>query len=146
MFGRADELGHSKGRKRIIAYCGAEGQECYPTLMKRTLFLALLASLTSACGILYTDVRGPRAYRSSTPSEVKAAPTDEIVTGQSCAQSVLFLVAWGDAGYAAACRDALGAHQDSVLYDVKSDAQVTSVLLGIYTKACTRVTGKAARP
>ncbi|MEK7859027.1 MAG: TRL domain-containing protein [Elusimicrobiota bacterium] len=115
--------------------------------MKKLLGLALLVSLTSACGMLYTDVRGPRAYRSSTPSEVKSSPTDTVVTGQACAQSALFLVAWGDAGYAAACRDALGAGMsDWVLYDVKSDSHVKSVLLGIYTKVCTRVTGKAARP
>jgi hypothetical protein len=54
-------------------------------------------------------------------------------------------VAWGDGGYAAAVKNAL-AGRDAILYDVKCDIKVNSVLLGLYTKVCTKVTGKAAKP
>ena len=112
--------------------------------MKKPLLLALLAVALSGCGILYTDIHSARAYRSATPADVKAAPGDETVSGQACNRSVLFLVAWGDGGYAAATKDAVGARA-GFLYDVKSDIKVTSVLLGLYTKVCTKVTGRLAK-
>ena len=31
---------------------------------------------------------------------------------------------------------------DGILYDVKTDVKVTAILLGLYTKVCTRVTGR----
>ncbi|MBI2468432.1 MAG: hypothetical protein HYV62_11555, partial [Candidatus Rokubacteria bacterium] len=90
------------------------------------LTVAGLAILTLAgCGLLYTDVRAPRAYRSATPSDVKAAPTDQTVSGQACYQSLLYLVAWGDAGYAAATANALGGDAAAILYDVKADVKAT---------------------
>ncbi len=112
--------------------------------MKKPLLLALLAAALSGCGLLYTNVHSGRAYRSATPADVKGAPDDEAVSGSACSQSVLFLVAWGDGGYAAATKDALKGRA-GYLYDVKSDIKVTSVLLGLYTKVCTKVTGRLAK-
>ena len=113
--------------------------------MKKALFLALTAAALSGCGMLYTNIHSPRSYRSAVPSEVKAAPTDETLSGMGCSQSVLYLVAWGDGGYGAAVKNAL-AGRDAILYDVKCDIKVNSVLLGLYTKVCTKVTGKVAKP
>ena len=106
--------------------------------------LALCATL-SGCGLLYTDIKVPRGYRTATPAEVKSAPEDPVVTGKACNQSAVFLFAWGDASYAAAVRDALGT-RDGVLYDVRADVKVNAYLLGIYTKWCTVVTAKVAKP
>lgn len=113
-----------------------------PELRRRLLVLA--APLASA-GCLYTDVRVPRAYRSATPADVKAAAADETVTGRACNHTVLYLVALGDAGYAAAAADALKDRRDAALYDVKADTKVTSALLGLYSRVCTVLTGKAGR-
>lgn len=116
--------------------------------MKRALPAAacLLAAALSGCGILYTNVRVPRAYRTAVQSEVKAAPDDPRVEGRACSYSLLYLVAWGDGGYAAAARDALKDQQDRLLYDVKSDVQATAIVLGLYARACTHLTGRAAKP
>lgn len=112
--------------------------------MKRLLALAAAAALLSGCGILYTDVRGPRAYRTATPNDVKASPSDELVEGKACSRAVLYLVAWGDSGYAAASRDALKS-RDGVLYDVKTDVEVQSYLLGLYSRVCTKLTGRVGK-
>lgn len=115
--------------------------------MLRYLVPLVAAALAlSGCGILYTDVKLARAYRTAVPSEVKAAPDDPSVSGKACSRSLLYLVAWGDGGYAAASRDALKEHPDRVLYDVKSDVHAFGVLLGLYTRSCTVLTAKAARP
>lgn len=107
----------------------------------------LLASFAlSGCGLLYTDVKVPRAYRTAVPSEVKAAPDDPTVTGKSCSRSLLYMVAWGDGGYAAAAKDALKEQPERVLYDAKSDFHAFAVLLGLYTRSCTVLTAKAAKP
>ena len=111
------------------------------TLPIAVIFLTLGLS---GCGVIYTNVRLPRAYRSAVPSEVKAAPSDPVVSGKSCNKSALFLFAWGDASYAAAAKNALGSDSDGVLYDVKSDLSAFS-LLGIYTKTCTLLTGKMGK-
>lgn len=109
-----------------------------------SLGLLLAAATLSSCGILYTDIKIPRGYRTSAPSEVKSAPDDPLVTGKSCNRSAVFLFAWGDASYAAAVRDALGA-RDGILYDVRADVKVDAYLLGIYAKWCTVVTGRVAK-
>ncbi|TPW21323.1 MAG: hypothetical protein FD126_807 [Elusimicrobia bacterium] len=106
----------------------------------------LLAVAVSLSGCLYADVRWPRAYRSATPSDVKAAPADPVASGTSCNTSLLYLVAWGDAGYAAAVRAALKDHPEGLLYDVRSDMKVKSYLVGLYSRSCTVVTGRVARP
>lgn len=114
--------------------------------MKRLLLVPLIAGLLSGCGLLYTDIRLPRAYRTAVPSEVKSTPEDPSVKGRACSRSVLYLVAWGDGGYSAAAADALKEHPDRLLYDVKSDRHAFSVLLGLYTRTCTLLTAKAAKP
>ena len=111
----------------------------------RSSLVFVLAALLSSCGILYTDVKVPRGYRSATPADVKTAPDDPTVTGRSCSRSLLWLVAWGDTSYDAALKDALGT-RDGILYDVRSDVKVNAYALGLYTKVCTILTGKAAKP
>ena len=113
--------------------------------LNRLSTLALICAVTSGCGLLYTDVKLPRGYRSATPAEVKASPSDPSVRGESCSRSALFLVAWGDSSYARAVKDALG-DQDGILYDVRADMKVNSYVLGIYTKVCTVISGKVAKP
>jgi hypothetical protein len=111
------------------------------------LSLAVVVGVVVAgCGLLLTDVRVPRAYRSATPGDVKATPGDLTASGEACYQSVLYLVAWGDASYAAATRRALGSAEDATLYDVKADVKATSVLFGLYSRVCTVVTGRIGRP
>ena len=113
--------------------------------MRKSLLLAFSLSLLSGC--LYNNTRIPRSYRSATPSDVKTSPNDETATGQGCSKYVIYLFGWGDAGFAAATRDALkDKPEGSILYDVKSDMKATAFLLGIYTKICTTVTGKVAKP
>jgi hypothetical protein len=111
----------------------------------RALFLLTLAAVLSGCGILYTDVKLPRGYRSAAPSEVKSAPDDPLVSGSSCSRSALWLVAWGDSSYATAVHNALGT-RDGIMYDVRSDMKANAYVLGLYTKVCTVVTGKVAKP
>jgi hypothetical protein len=107
-------------------------------MIRRALLLAPLA----LSGCVFSNIHAPRAYRSATPSEVHASPSDKTVEGRSCAVSLLFLVAWGDEGYAAAVRDALKDDPGGILYDVKSDIKVQAYLLGLYTRFCTEVTGR----
>jgi hypothetical protein len=126
--------------KRLRADGLTAGRRCGSALLLAAAFLL------SGCGALYTNIGTPRAYRSATPADVKSAPSDPVVVGRACARSILFLVAWGDTGYAAATRDALRDHPDDVLYDVRSDMQVRAYALGAYTEVCTIVTGRIARP
>jgi hypothetical protein len=111
----------------------------------RVLVVPLLAAATSACGILYTDTKVPRGWRTAAPSEVKSAPDDPAVRGESCARSVLWLVAWGDSSYDKALKNALGG-RDGIMYDVRSDLKVQAYLIGLYTKECTILTGRVAKP
>lgn len=110
------------------------------------LLPCLLAGALTGCGLLYTNVRVPRAYRTAVPSDVHAAPDDPVVAGRACAYSVLYLVAWGDSGYSAAARDALKDQPGKLLYDVKTDVQASGVLLGLYARSCTHLSGRAAKP
>jgi TRL-like protein family len=116
------------------------------TIITRLVLVALVAVTAIGCGALYTDIRVPRAYRSAAPSDVTATPPDETVVGEACYQGLFFLVAWGDASYAAAARNALGGHTDATLYDVKADQKATTYLVGLYSKVCTVLTGKVGRP
>ncbi len=108
--------------------------------------LPLLSLIAASSGCLYTNTTFPRAYRTAAPSEVKSSSSDPVASGSACSKTLLWLVSWGDAGYAAACRDALKGQPDKILYDVKSDAKVTSFLLGLYSKVCTKLEGKVGRP
>ena len=109
------------------------------------LLLILLTCLAFQ-GCLYTNIHSPRAYRSATPSDVKASATDELVSGEACNQFLLYLVGWGNAGYAAATAKALAGKTDAMLYDVRTDIKIDSHLLGLYTRTCTIVTGRVGRP
>lgn len=111
----------------------------------RLLLIPAAVAATSACGILYTDVKLPRGYRSATPADVKTSPDDPAVSGRACSRSLLWLVAWGDTSYDRALKDALGA-RDGILYDVRSDLKVNAYVLGLYTKTCTVLSGKLAKP
>jgi hypothetical protein len=122
-------------------------------LMRQTRFiwtislLVLVTVLLGGCGILYTDIQVPRAYRSATPIDVTSKASDKIVTGEGCNQSVLFLVAWGNGGYNGAVRNALeNEPPGSILYDVKIDQKAEIYLIGLYTHTCTVVTGKVSSP
>ena len=105
--------------------------------------LVLTACASTPVGILYTDVKVARAYRSPTPNEVEVTNNDPVATGQSCNRGILGLVAWGDGGYQEAVADAVrGQANDKILYDVKSDVDATAILGIVYQETCTRVTGK----
>ncbi len=106
-------------------------------------FISATFLLASLSGCLYTNTYAPNSYRSATPIDVKAAVSDPIVSGMGCTYSALWLVGWGNAGYALATQRALKNDPQGVLYDVKSDLKVTSYLLGLWTRACTIVTGRA---
>ena len=105
--------------------------------MKR--LATVVAWLTSGC--FYADVKTPLAYRAPTVVEAKAAGAAD-VEGIACNQAVLGLIAWGDAGYAAAVADARARSGAAELADIRSDTNFLNVLF-IYTKACTRVTARA---
>ena len=114
--------------------------------MLKVVALGACALVLSGCGLLYTNIRVPYSYESATPSDVHSDKEDPLTTGQSCNRSVLYLVAWGNAGFAAATQQALQAYPKSTLYDVKTDVKVDSYVLGLYTRSCTVVTGRAAKP
>jgi TRL-like protein family len=107
--------------------------------------IALFSLSLGGCGLIYTNVHVPRAYRSATSGDVPNGKTDKIVSGEACNQSVFFLVAWGNGGYAAAVKNALQQEpSNAMLYDVTADARAQSILFGLYTRLCTVVTGKVA--
>src|SRR5437868_4350317 len=111
----------------------------------RQVLPVVLAAALSSCGILYTDIKVPRGYRSASQSEVKASSDDPVATGMACQRSLLFLVAWGDSSYASSVKSALGG-KDGIMYDVKADLKVDAYLLGLYTKVCTVINGRIAKP
>ena len=118
-----------------------------PWSMRAGIILVLAAMLLSGCGLIYTDIQVPRSYRSASPVDVKAKPSDKVVTGEGCNYSLLFLAAWGNGGYVAAVRNALeNEPQDSILYDVQTDLKAQVYLIGLYTRTCTLVRGRVASP
>lgn len=106
----------------------------------------LLSAPLLLSGCLYANVRTPWAYRTATPADVKSGAADPLLEGKACNRSLLFLVAWGDGGYAAAAADALKDRPGAILYDVRADVRVTSVLFGLYSRTCTVLTGRAGSP
>jgi TRL (tRNA-associated locus)-like protein len=99
--------------------------------------------LVVASGCIYTNVVTPLAYRAPTLQEAKAEGAAE-AEGVACDHAVLYLVAWGDAGYAAAVADAKAKSGGTQLADVRADTTFFNVL-GVYQRACTRVTGRVVR-
>ena len=111
--------------------------------------LLLIVAMVLLNGCIYSDVQVPRAYRSASPVDVesKAKASDKVVTGEGCNKLVMFLVAWGNGGYAAAVNNALeNEPHGSILYDVHIDVKAESYFIGVYSKVCTVVTGKVATP
>ena len=104
---------------------------------------AAAVGLVLASGCIYANVVTPLAYRAPTMQEAKAEGAPE-VEGIACDHAVLYLVAWGDAGYAAAVADAKAKSPGTQLADVRADTTFFN-LLGVYQKACTRVTGRIVR-
>ncbi|HUJ26248.1 MAG TPA: TRL domain-containing protein [Myxococcales bacterium] len=107
--------------------------------MPKTLSLALL--LLTGC--IFADVKTPLAYRAPTAVEAHAEKAAD-AEGLACNQAVLGLVAWGDAGYAAAVADAKARSGAIQLADVRADTTLFNVLF-VYVKACTHVVGKVVR-
>lgn len=101
--------------------------------------LAALSALSGGC--IYANVNTPLSYRSPTPSDVGGQLGQE-VEGESCNHVVLWLVAWGDAGYSAAIDKAQEKSGAQLIADVKADSRFFNVL-GVYQRNCTRVRGRA---
>src|SRR3954468_12964571 len=106
------------------------------------MFAALAA--ISATGCVYANVTTPLSYRAPTAQEAKIEAGAADVEGIACDHAVLGLIAWGDAGYAAAVADARTRSGAAELADIRSDTNFLNILF-IYTKACTRVTARAVR-
>jgi hypothetical protein len=104
---------------------------------------AAALGLVLASGCIYANVVSPLAYRAPTAQEAKVEGAAD-AEGTACDHAILFLVAWGDAGYAAAVADARSKSGGAQLADVRADTSFFNVL-GIYQRACTRVTGKVVR-
>jgi hypothetical protein len=98
--------------------------------MKSTVIIGLLLLLAlTLSGCLYSNVKMP--YDTNL-DETRLGPK----TGESKAYSILWLVAWGDAGTAAAARNG---DLDQINH---MDRQVVQVLFGLYTQQTTIVYGK----
>jgi len=110
--------------------------------MLRASLITLLAA-TAFNGCIYANYRSPVSYRSPTPSDVPG-PLGPEVEGESCNKLVLWLVAWGDAGYSAAVDAAKAKSGASMLADVQVDNRVYNVL-GVYQKSCTRIALQSTR-
>lgn len=99
-----------------------------------------LVALMAAPGCIYANVTTPMAYRSPTPADVGG--TDKLgeeVEGRACNHQVLWLVAWGDGGYAKAVEQATrGKGSATVVADVQADNTELNIL-GIYGRRCTVV-------
>ncbi len=107
--------------------------------------IILLVIALSGCGMLYTNVHVPRSYRSATPADVKCSPADNLDSAEACNYSLVFLFAWGNGGYAGGAEAALKNDPEGILYDVKADSRVKSIL-GLYTRYCTILTGRVGKP
>jgi uncharacterized iron-regulated membrane protein len=103
--------------------------------------LALAALSTTGC--VYANVTTPLTYRAPTAQEAHAETATD-VEGTACDHAVLGLVAWGDGGYAAAVADARARSGAAQLADLRADTTFFNVLF-LYSRACTRVTGRAGR-
>ena len=98
--------------------------------MKRTSMLVfVLAIMVILNGCLYADIK--------TPLDIDANETPiGSKVGTSTIESVLWLVAWGDASTDAAAKNG----NISVVYHM--DREIFSVLFGLYSKSTTIVYGE----
>ena len=106
----------------------------------RRMFAVIAAA---AGGCIYADVKTPLAYRAPTMQEAHAENASE-AEGIACNHGVLWLVGWGDGGYAAAVADAKAKSGAVQLADVRADTTLFNVLF-FYERQCTRVTGRIVR-
>jgi len=98
--------------------------------MKKTaLLVAILAFMCGLNGCLYANIKAPLDIDAD-----KTAIGSKV--GTSTIQSVLWLVAWGDASTEAAAKNG----GLSVVYHM--DQEVFSILFGLYSKSTTIVYGE----
>ncbi len=116
--------------------------------MKRLVLAAVTALSFTGCaaigapvGALFTSETTAHSYYSPTQPLSGTGPDAH---GESCAMSILGLVAFGDSGYDAAYKAAVASSGASSLYDVRVDTKIFSIL-GIYTTYCTELTGRVAK-
>jgi hypothetical protein len=93
-----------------------------------TVMVAALAAAVLLTGCLYMNVKTP--YDTDLNKTVLGQKT-----GKAYSQSVLWLVAWGDAGTQAAAKDG------NITTVNQMDREVFSILFGLYTKTTTVVYG-----
>jgi hypothetical protein len=110
-------------------------------MIRKQLSAILASALFGGC--IYANVHTPLSYRSPTPSDVPGS-LGPVVQAEVCNQMVLWVVAWGDAGYSAAVEKAKAASGASTLVDIQADTRVFNVL-GVYQKSCTRIHARTVR-
>ncbi len=93
-----------------------------------TLIISVLAATVLLAGCLYMNVKMP--YDTDLNRTVLGQKT-----GKAYSQSLLWLVAWGDAGTQAAAKDG------NITTVNHMDREVFSILFGLYTKTTTVVYG-----
>lgn len=114
--------------------------------MKKILSLVAVASFlaTTACGAigpvggLYTQVKNPGEFTTGMTTN----PGGSAISGETCAQSILGLVALGDWSVDGALK-AAGA-EGKTLKNVAVDHPVMSIL-GLYGTFCTNVSAQIAQ-
>jgi len=112
--------------------------------MKKVLALVAMAALfvTVGCGAmggLYTNVKSPGQFTTGQTTN----PGGSAITGESCAMSILGLIALGDFSIDAALK-AAGA-EGKTLKNVAIDHPIMSILGGAYGKYCTTVSAQVAQ-
>ena len=113
--------------------------------MKRLLTIAALTALFSMTGCaaagpigaIFTSVKNPGAFTTGETTN----PGMTAITGESCAMSILGMIALGDWSVDAALQ-AAGA-QGKTLKNVAIDHPVLSIL-GLYGKFCTTVSAQVS--
>lgn len=98
-------------------------------MKKMALLVVILASMCVLNGCLYANIKAPLDIDAD-----KTAIGSRV--GTSSIQSVLWLVAWGDASTEAAAENG----NISVVYHM--DQEVFSILFGLYSKSTTIVYGE----
>lgn len=112
--------------------------------MKKVLALvaAAMLAISLGCagpgGALYTGIKTPGQFTTGETTNMGA----NSITGESCAMSILGLIAIGDYSVDAALK-AAGA-EGKTLKNVAVDGRVMSIL-GLYANYCTRVTAQVAQ-
>jgi hypothetical protein len=121
--------GLKKGHRyrKVMVYCKKFTLQERAMNMKKAV-VGSLAAAVLLTGCLYMNVKAP--YDTDLSKTVLGQKV-----GKASSQSVLWLVAWGDAGTAAAAKEG------SITTVNHMDQEVFSVLFGLYTKTTTVVYG-----